>query len=71
MLPLSMAASDHQRLVVAIYKFGTDPLLGFDVSTFDDLVSTGRLRLISDPEVRQAIQRAYAGLQRLAPLRDP
>jgi len=32
---------------------------------------TGRLRLISDPVVRQAIQRAYAGLQRLAPLRDP
>ena len=41
------------------------------MSTFDDLVSTGRLGLISDPEVRQAIQRAYAGLQRLAPLRDP
>jgi len=66
-----MAAGDHQRLVVAIYKFGTDPLLGFDVSTFEDLVSTGRLRLISDLEVRQAIQRTYAGLQRLAPLRDP
>ena len=66
-----MAASDHQRLVVAIYKFGTDPLLGFDVSTFNDLVSTGRLRLISDPEVRQSIQRTYAGLQRLEPLRDP
>jgi len=66
-----MAAGDHQRLVVAIYKFGTDPLLGFDVSTFDDLVSTGRLRLISDPEVRQAVQRAYAWLQRLGPLRDP
>lgn len=66
-----MAAGDHQRLVVAILKFGLDPLLGFDVSTFDDLVSTGRLRLLSDPEVRQAIQRAYAGLQRLAPLRDP
>ena len=66
-----MAAVDHQRLVVAIYKFGTDPLLGFDTSTFEDLVSTGRLRLISDLEVRQAIQRAYAGLQRLAPLRDP
>lgn len=66
-----MAADDHQRLIVAIYKFGLNPLLGFDVSTFDDLVSTGRLRLISDPEVRQAIQRAYAGLQRLGPLRDP
>ena len=66
-----MAASDHERLVVAIYRFGLDPLMGFDVSTFDDLVSTGRLRLISDPEVRQSIQRAYAELQRLAPLRDP
>ena len=66
-----MSAGDHQRLIVAIYKFGTDPLLGFDVSTFDDLVSTGRLRLISDPEARQVIQRAYAGLQRLAPLRNP
>jgi len=66
-----MATSDYQRLVVAIYSFGGNPLLGFDVTTFDDLVSTGRLSLISDPEVRQAIQRAYTGLQRLAPLRDP
>jgi len=67
-----MAADDHQRLVVAIYKFGLDPIdLRFDVSTFDDLVSTGRLRLISDPEIRQAIQRAYARLQSLAPARDP
>jgi len=66
-----MAAGDHQRLVVAIFQFGGNPLLGFDMSTFDDLVSTGRLRLISDPEVRQAVQRAYAGLQRLGPLRDP
>ena len=67
-----MAPDDHQRLVVAIYKFGLDPLeLGFDVSTFEDLVSTGRLGLISDPDVRQAIQRAYAGLQRIAPVRDP
>ena len=67
-----MAADDHQRLVVAIYKFGLDPLeVGFDVSTFDDLVSTGRLSLISDAEVRQAIQRAYAELQRLAPIRAP
>ena len=55
-----MAAGDHQRLVVAIYKFGLDPLeVGFDVSTFDDA------------EVRQAIQRAYAELQRLAPIRAP
>jgi hypothetical protein len=66
-----MAASDYQRLVVAIFEFGTNPLLGFDLTTFDDLVSTGRLRLISDPEVRQAVQRAYAGLERLVPLRDP
>ena len=67
-----MAPDDYQRLVVAIYKFGLDPLeLGFDVSTFEDLVSTGRLGLISDPDLRQAIQRAYAELQRIAPVRDP
>jgi hypothetical protein len=67
-----MAPVDHQRLVVAIYKFGLDPLeLGFDVSTFEDLVSTGRLGLISDPDLRQAVQRAYAELQRIAPVRDP
>ena len=67
-----MASDDHQRLVVAIYKFGLDPVeLGFDVSTFDDLVSTGRLGLISDPDLRQAIQRAYAELQRIAPVRNP
>ena len=63
---------DPKRLVVAIYKFGLDPLdLGFDVSTFHDLVSTGRLGLISDPEVRLAIQRAYARLERLEPVRAP
>jgi len=67
-----MAPDDPQRLVVAIYQFGRDALeLGFDVSTFDDLVSTGRLGLISDPDLRQAIQRAYAELQRIAPVRDP
>jgi len=66
-----MAESDHQRLVVAINKFGLDPLLGFDTSTFNDLVSTGRLNLISNIEERQAIQRAYAQLQRLEPIRDP
>lgn len=66
-----MPASDHQRLIVAINKFGLDPLLGFDTPTFDDLVSTGRLNLISDIEVRQAIQHAYSQLQRLEPIRDP
>ena len=67
-----MTAGDYQRLVVAIYKFGLDPLeRGFDVSTFDDLVSTGRLSLISDAEVRRSIQRAYTELQRLGPIRDP
>lgn len=67
-----MVASDHQRLVVAIFKFGLDPLdSAFDVSTFDDLVSTGRLRLIANPEKRLAIQRAYARLQRLESVRAP
>jgi len=67
-----VAEPDQQRLVVAIANFGLDPIdLVFDMSTFNDLVSTGRLSLISDPEVRQAIQRAYAGLQRLAPAREP
>jgi hypothetical protein len=66
-----MTTGDHQRLVFAIYAFGGNPLLRFDVSTFDDLVSTGRLGLIADPELRQAVQRAYAGLQRLTPLLDP
>ena len=66
-----MAESDHQRLIVAIYKFGLDPLIRFDVSTFDDLVSTGRLNLISDIEVRQSIQRAYSELQRVELIRDP
>jgi len=63
---------DYQRLAVAIYKFGLDPIdLRFDVSTYDDLVSTGRLRLISDPELRQAIQLAYADLQSYTPFRNP
>lgn len=67
-----VAAPDHQRLVVAIHKFGLDPLdAAFDVSTFNDLVSTGRLRLITNPEVRLSIQRAYARLQRLEPVRAP
>jgi len=67
-----MVAPDYQKLAVAIHKFGLDPIdLRFDVSTYDDLVSTGRLRLISDPELRQAIQHAYAELQSYTPFRDP
>jgi len=67
-----VAELDHQRLVVAIRNFGLDPIdLRFDVSTFDDLVSTGRLNLISDPEMRRAIQHAYAELQSLGPAREP
>ena len=66
-----VAKPDAQRVIVAINRFGLDPLLGFDTSTYDDLVSTGRLNLISDHEVRQAIQRAYTQLERVEPIRDP
>jgi len=66
------AKPDPQQLVVAIITFGLDPIdVGFDVSTYNDLVSTGRLRLISDPTVRRSIQRAYAAMQSYAPFRDP
>ena len=66
------AKPDPQRLVVAIYKFTLDPIdRGFDMSTFNDLVSTGRLRLISNPEVRRGIQHAYGEMQNFAPFRNP
>jgi hypothetical protein len=53
----------------------TNLLYAPDLNAFFDghmaPVDHQRLGLISDPDLRQAVQRAYAELQRIAPVRDP
>jgi hypothetical protein len=53
---------EANRLIVNLYNAGRDNQERFDTSTFEDLISTGRLGLISDVEVREAIQLAYKAL---------
>ena len=55
----------HDRLIVSLYNMGRDSPEKFDVSTYQDLISSGRLGLIRDVSRRQAIQRAYTKLQDL------
>ena len=65
---------DSGQLVASLFYMGLDALSLFDVSTYEDLISTGRLGLISDVERRTAIQRAYSQIERaelaLRPYRD-
>jgi hypothetical protein len=56
-------ASD--RLVASLYYFGLDSLQIFDLSVYEDLISSGRLGLISDLDRRASIQRAYLLVSRL------
>ncbi len=69
-----LPSGDPDELVIAIYNMGRDNPRSFDRSTFEDIVSTGRLNLIAPIEVREAIQRAYRSLDtfetQLAPYRD-
>ena len=53
---------EANRLIVNLYNAGRDNQERFDTSTVEDLISTGRLGLISDVEVREAIQLAYKAL---------
>jgi hypothetical protein len=57
------ASISHDRLIVSLYNMGRDGPDRFNVSTYQDLISSGRLGLIRDISRRQAIQRAYAKLQ--------
>lgn len=62
---------DHEELVQSVYNMGRDLNDAFDLATYSDLVSTGRLRLIEDAELRAAIQRAYATIGRVEAMRRP
>lgn len=62
---------DPDWLVVALYNIGRDYLGPLDTTTYEDAVSTGSLALISDSDVREAIRRAYALVDRLEASRDP
>ena len=55
----------HDRLILSLYNMGRDSPDKFDVSTYQDLISSGRLGLIRDVSRRQAIQRAYTKIQDL------
>ena len=61
----------NDRLIVSLYNMGRDPPDKFDVSTYQDLISSGRLGLIRDVPRRQAIQRAYTKLQDLETVLRP
>ena len=62
---------DYDRVVVAAYNMGRDSLWAFDQSTYEDLISTGRLGLLADVEQRESVQRAYRELQALLPVQRP
>ena len=62
---------DHELLIVSLYNMGRDPQEKYDISTFEDLIATGRLGLITDVSRRQAIQRAYTNLQILESMLRP
>lgn len=60
-----------EQLIINLYNMGRDPPDRFDISTFEDLVATGRLGLIRDIHRRQAIQRAYSEIRELEPILRP
>jgi hypothetical protein len=67
-------AEGADELIVALYNMGRDNPRRPDRTTYDDVISTGRLNLITPVALREAIQRAYAALSNLesqqAPYRD-
>ncbi len=57
--------NSHDWLIVSLYNMGRDSSEKFDVSTYEDLIATGRLGLIKDVARRQAIQHAYTKIRDL------
>jgi len=62
---------EPDQLILALYNMGRDTSDPFDVTTYQELVSSGRLGLIADTEQRAAVQRAYASLSWMDQLRNP
>ena len=62
---------DGRQLVIDVYNMGRDISDQFDVSTYDDLVATGRVGLIRDAQRRQAIQKAYTRIRELGSILRP
>lgn len=62
---------DSEQLIVDLYNMGRDPPDRFDISTYEDLIATGRLALIRDIRRRQAVQRAYSEIRELEPILRP
>ena len=62
---------DGEQLIIALYNMGRDPWDRFDVSTYEDLVATGRVGLIRNVERREAIQRAYSSIKQLESILRP
>jgi hypothetical protein len=60
-----LSAVDPDQLVADLYNLGRDLPRRFDTSTYDDLISTGRLELIPNEEVRERILSAYKSLTEL------
>jgi hypothetical protein len=64
-------AVSGEKLIIGLYNMGRDPYDQFDISTYDDLVATGRVGLIRNVERREAIQRAYSEIKELEPIMRP
>ena len=62
---------DQNQLVLALYNTGRDYLAPLDTNTYEDIVSTGNLALISDTTRRESIRRAYAIVRTLEDSRFP
>ena len=62
---------DGEQLIVNLYNMGRDPPDRFDISTYEDLVATGRLGFIRNVPRRQAIQRAYSEVRELESILRP
>lgn len=62
---------EPDQLILALYNMGRDYSDPFDVTTYQELVASGRLGLIADTEKRAAVQRAYELIPWIDRLRFP
>lgn len=60
----------RQKLGIILTRLGGRRTLRVDSPTFQDLQSSGRLGLISDPELRSDIVSYFFGVQRMGPVID-
>ena len=62
---------DRDQIIQSVYNMGRDPYGKFEVTTYEDLIATGGLRLIADADLREAIQQAYKAVLEVEAGRSP